>query len=118
MSVDRVEKLLADIGLLDTDRHALVQALRASILALSPAVTEKVKYGGVLFSVGKPFCGIFSYARHVSLEFSAGAVLPDAFGVLEGQGKFRRHIKLASLQEIADKHVEVYVRAALAAALT
>jgi hypothetical protein len=113
---ERISRLLEDIRLLDQGRFELVQALRALILGLSPSVTEEVKYGGFLFSAGKSFCGVFSYAKHVSVEFSAGAALPDKFKVLEGEGKFRRHIKLAGLDEVAAKHVSEYLALALAAA--
>lgn len=115
MPADRISKLLEDIRLLDQVRFELVQALREIILRLTPAITEEVKYGGILFSAGQPFCGVFSYAKHVSLEFGAGASLPDEFKVLEGEGKFRRHIKLASAQDISGKHVREYLALALKA---
>ncbi len=54
-------------------------------------------------------------SRNVSLEFSEGATLPDKFSVLEGEGKFRRHIKLFSEQDISDKHFREYLALALAA---
>jgi hypothetical protein len=60
---------------------------------------------------------VFSDAKHVSLEFGAGGSLPDRYGVLEGGGKFRRHIKLTSVDEIAGKHVRKYLALALAASL-
>jgi hypothetical protein len=81
-------------------------------------VSEEVKYGGLLFSQGAPFCGVFSYTRHVSLEFGEGASLPDPHQVLEGAGKLRRHIKLGSLQDISDKHVGEYLVLALQACAT
>lgn len=109
MPNERVSRWLDDLQLLDHERCALVQTLREMILGLDSSVAEEVKYGGLLFSTGKPFCGIFSYARHVSLEFGAGAALADAFGVLEGEGKARRHIKLAATQDIAEKHVGEYL---------
>lgn len=116
MSTDRVNKLLQDIRLLDEDRYALVQTLRELVLKLDDAVTEEVKYGGLLFSGTKPFCGIFSYAKHVTLEFGLGASLPDKYKMLEGEGKYRRHIKLTSEQDISDKHVHAYLVLALKAA--
>lgn len=109
MPSERVSRWLEDLQLLDHERFALVQALREMILGLDSSVTEEVKYGGLLFSAGKPFCGVFSYARHVSLEFGAGAALPDEFGVLEGEGKLRRHIKLTTTPDIAEKHVGEYL---------
>lgn len=115
MSADRISKLLEDIRHLDTGRFELVQALREVVLGLDSSITEEVKYGGFLFSVEKPFCGVFSYAKHVSLEFSEGASLPDQFNVLEGKGKFRRHIKLSSAHDITGKHVRTYLVSALKA---
>ena len=109
MSVERIAKLLEDIRLLGQDRFELVQTLRELVHGLDASVSEEVKYGGLLFSAGKPFCGIFSYAHHVSLEFGAGALLPDKFKVLEGEGKFRRHIKLSSTQDVLSKHVRKYL---------
>ncbi|MBU1426658.1 MAG: DUF1801 domain-containing protein [Gammaproteobacteria bacterium] len=108
MSIDRVTKLLEDIRLLSEDRFKLVQSLRKLILGLE-GISEEVKYGGILFAEGKPFCGIFSYANHVSLEFGAGAALPDKHKVLEGEGKLRRHIKLTAIRDIESKHVREYL---------
>jgi hypothetical protein len=116
MSAERIAKLLEDIRLLSDDRFELVQSLRKRVLSLGSPVTEEVKYGGILFSAGKPFCGIFSYANHVSLEFSAGASLLDTHKVLEGDGKLRRHIKLATAQDIERKHVGDYLALAYKAA--
>lgn len=115
MADDRISRLLEDIRLVDQTRFELVQSLREMILGLEPSVAEEVKYGGILFSAGKPFCGVFSYAKHVSLEFGAGAFLPDKYKVLEGEGKLRRHIKLSSAQEISGKHVREYLALALSA---
>ena len=113
---ERINTLLEDIRLLDQDRYELVQALRQMILGLNASVSEEVKYGGFFFSSsGKPFCGVFSYAKHVSLEFGAGAALMDEFRVLEGGGKYRRHIKLAHIDEISAKHVDDYLFQAIAA---
>lgn len=108
MPADRISKLLEDIRLLDSGRFELVQALRGIILGLDSSISEELKSGGLLFSAEKPFCGVFSYTKHVSLEFGAGASLPDKCNVLEGEGKLRRHIKLSSTQDITGKHVLEY----------
>jgi hypothetical protein len=109
MTTPRVAGLLEDIRRLNEDRFVLVQALRQLVLGLDPVVSEEVKYGGLLFSAGKPFCGVFAYAKHVSLEFGEGASLPDAHQVLEGEGKFRRHIKLVNTTDLPAKHVQDYL---------
>lgn len=117
MSSERVTKLLEDIRFLDEGRYKLVQELRDLILGMATSVSEEVKYGGLLFSIGKPVCGIFSYTNHVSLEFVSGVLLPDAHKVLEGNGAQRRHIKLSSIQDVAEKHVHEYIQLAFASKL-
>lgn len=112
-TVSRVTALLRDIQQLNASRHDLMQALRSQILALAPHISEEVKYGGILFAADQPFCGLFAYTNHVSLEFGDGAKLPDPFNSLEGSGKQRRHIKLRSEDDIAGKHVGHYLGLAL-----
>ena len=116
MTSARITKFLEDVRFLSEDRFTLVQALRAEVLSLNDAISEEIKYGGILFAADKPICGIFSYSKHVSLEFGDGASLPDRNNVLEGEGKLRRHIKLMSQEDIATKRVREYLALALKAA--
>lgn len=113
---NRVELYLQDLRLTNAVCYQLVQALRQQILSVSNSnhetVQEEIKYGGILCALEQAFCGIFAYANHVSLEFGEGARLPDQFGVLEGKGKFRRHIKLTNLTDIENKHVTHYIKLA------
>jgi hypothetical protein len=115
LKTDPVEALLEDIRLLDEDRFQLMLSLRRLILSVDPSITHMVKYGGLLFSAGSPFCGLFSYSRHVGLEFSRGADLADPHAVLEGDGKKRRHIKIHHRDEIFKKNVREYVERAFGA---
>ncbi len=113
MVADRIAKFLEDIRALNEERFNLVQTVRELVLDLDCSISEEVKYGGILFSAKKPFCGVFSYAKHVSLEFGEGASFPDKHKVLEGEGKLRRHIKLVCVQDISAKHVREYLALAL-----
>lgn len=108
----RVQRLLEDIHVQREDLYALVSKLRALIASVAPDATEGVKYGGLLFSTQRPVCGVFAYKHHVSLEFSYGAELADPHHVLQGEGKYRRHIKLKSDRDIETKQVEDYLRRA------
>ncbi|SMH53118.1 DUF1801 domain-containing protein [Azospirillum agricola] len=113
-SGDAVEALVARIGENDALLHAVVQAVRQAVRAAVPGVTESVKYGGVMFEGSAPFGGVFAYKGHVSLEFSRGCDLDDPRGVLEGSGKFRRHIKLQSVADVEAKHLRDYAARAAA----
>lgn len=111
-SAERVARWLDDLRMVSAERHALVVALRESALAAGPGVTEEVKYGGLLFSAKQPFCGVFAYTAHVSLEFGQGAAMSDPAGVLEGAGKGRRHIKFRTLQDLRRGDLAAYLEQA------
>lgn len=95
----------------------IAAAMRARIEALLPGIAETVKYGGTLYHPpgGKPedgVCGVFAYTAHVSLIFPRGVDLDDPAGLLQGKGKFRRHLKLTSLADIEAPAVEAFILAA------
>lgn len=49
----------------------------------------------------------------VSFEFGSGAYMNDPHKILEGTGKFRRHLKIRSLTDIEDKKVDFFVKQSL-----
>mgnify|MGYP003558542418 FL=1 len=112
-----VQNLLEDIRLLGEVQFDLVQAVRSLVESQFTDVEEVVKYGGILFSSGVQFCGVFAYKEHVSVEFGAGAKIKDGIGLLEGTGKGRRHIKLRTVADIEAKQLRAYLKLAHAAAL-
>lgn len=116
MTEDRIQGLLRDIRDHRLDQFEIVTRLRDIALSSGPSITEDVKYGGLLYSSRDGFCGIFSYAHHVTLEFSQGARLSDPHAVLNGTGKHRRHIKIRRLSDIDANHVALYVEMARRAA--
>lgn len=116
MAAKSAQTLLDDLRLVGEEQYALVSAVRTLIKKTFPPVSEEVKYGGILFSSGVPFCGVFAYKQHVSVEFGSGAKIADTLGHLEGSGKGRRHIKLRSLEDIRAKHLADYLSLALEAA--
>lgn len=104
-----VQALLEEIRLLGEPQFEIVQAVRSLIHSQYPSASEEVKYGGILFSSGVQFCGVFAYKEHVSVEFGHGAKIKDTMGLLEGAGKGRRHIKLHNLADIPKKHLKSYL---------
>jgi hypothetical protein len=116
MAAKSVQSLVEDIRLLSETNFEIVEAVRAAVKKSIPGTTEEVKYGGILFSSGVQFCGVFAYTAHVSVEFGSGAKIKDDFGHLEGSGKGRRHLKFTSLADIKNKMLAQYVPLAHAAA--
>lgn len=118
LNTDKVDDLLDTLFLHEDVRVDLVSRLRGLVLAADPRICEEVKYGGILFSAGSPFCGVFSHPTHVMLEFSRGADLPDPDHLLEGDGKKRRHLKLTVPTDLKRKKVREFVLLALAATVS
>lgn len=119
MSDDKqVAKFLNDLMATDEDKYALVQALRDTVIEQYPDVSERMMYGGIMFSLGKDFGGLFPYKNHVSFEFSLGCLLQDNEKLLEGKGKYRRHLKLTSTADIETKQVCDFVKQAVALVAT
>ena len=116
MATKSVQALLEDIRFLNEGNYEIVEAVRALVKKYFKACAEEVKYGGILFSSGVQFCGVFAYKEHVSVEFGKGASISDEFGHLEGSGKGRRHLKLKSIDDIKNKKLSQYLPLALQAA--
>lgn len=109
-----VSDFLLDLQAHSPDHYEIAVAIREIVLKLSPDIDESIKYGGIVFLHDKELtCGIFTYKNHVSLELSKGAEISDQHSVLEGSGKYRRHIKFQELADIMSKKTEYYIRSAI-----
>src|SRR6056297_1374232 len=101
----------------DVEKQNLSNLLDSLVIAAVPKSTKVAKYGGTLYTL-KPdekegqFCGVFPYKAHVQLSFAQGASLDDADGLLEGGGKFRRHLTCKSFDDVDAKVVKRFVKAA------
>ncbi|MBL1419565.1 MAG: DUF1801 domain-containing protein [Alphaproteobacteria bacterium] len=67
-------------------------------------------YGGLVFELEDAvhktqIVGIFISKKHVSFAFTNGYLLNDPESLLEGGGKYRRHLKLRSFNDIDDKNL-------------
>lgn len=92
----------------DTEKKIITQMIDELILKAVPKAQTVAKYGGVLYTT-KPdekegqFCGTFTFKNHVQLSFANGAELTDPTQVLQGNGKYRRHINFLSPDDIDSK---------------
>jgi hypothetical protein len=55
-----------------------------------------------------------AFSAHVNVGFFHGAELADPMGLLEGTGKFMRHVKLGPGREVDDDALEQLIEAAYA----
>ncbi|QBJ97009.1 DUF1801 domain-containing protein [Rhodococcus sp. ABRD24] len=109
---EKIESFLTSLEALDDDRHEIICRVRDRLLAKHPGLDEKFQYGGILFYDGaQAYCGLFARKDYVTLELGNAAYIEDSFGYLEGRGtkEGRRHLRLHTLSDVADKHVEDYL---------
>lgn len=109
-SNDKVQEFINNTMLLDDTKHQILEQLRKVVFELYPSVKERMMYGGIIFSLNDDWGGVFVYKNHVSFEFSYGNKLEDPEKLLEGKGKFRRHLKIKSLDSNELRKVDFYVK--------
>jgi hypothetical protein len=95
---------------LDDEKFNILRKLRDIVFKQHPKVKERIMYGGIMFSLADDFGGLFASKKHVSFEFSHGFKMKDPKTILEGTGKFRRHLKITSTADIKDKDVDFFVK--------
>ncbi|MBB3205229.1 hypothetical protein FHS27_001029 [Rhodopirellula rubra] len=116
---ETIDFLLAEKAkaMTDAEKQNLIETLDALVMTAALKSTKIAKYGGTLYTLKPdekegPFCGVFPYKAHVQLSFAKGNELDDPNGLLEGKGKFRRHLTYKSLDEVDAKVVKRFVKAA------
>ena len=101
-------------------REIAVKA-RETILSVLPEATEKVYPGWKVIQYGASadtksvFAAISPQRERVNLGLAHGADLPDPDGLLEGDGKAIRHIKLTSPEAAGAPAVKELIRGAVLA---
>ena len=83
---------------------AEIQAVREIILATDERIEETIKWSSPTFMYKGNIASYFMNAKKfVSLMFHKGALLPNASGLLQGDGKEGRTARFTSLEDIEDK---------------
>lgn len=107
-----VQVFIEKLGNTDSVKHQIIEASRKLVFENYSNTTERMMYGGILFSLEEDFGGVFAYKNHVSFEFSIGYQFNDPEKLLEGNGKYRRHVKIKSLDEVNTKRLDFFVKQA------
>lgn len=92
---------------LDKKQHPMnaeIQRVREIILNAHPAMEETIKWSSPTFIYKGNMASYFMNAKkHVSLMFHKGALIHDATGLLQGDGKEGRTAKFANMEEIENR---------------
>ena len=111
---EKVQTFLSDLKFIDSEKFDTLIALRKIIFKSHGKAEEKFMYGGILFLLNdEALSGLFVRKNHVSIEFGKGFKLKDPNKLLEGNGKFRRHLKIKCKEDIKNKDVDFFVKQAV-----
>ena len=109
----KVSDFLNDIKEINKDKFEILEKIRSLTLGLNNSIVERMMYGGIIFSLNEDFGGTFVSSKHVSFEFSKGYQMDDPKELLEGTGKFRRHLKISTVDEIKSKELLYFLKQAI-----
>jgi len=107
---EQVQKFLDEIMTFVPEKFEILKNLRQIVFSNYPEVQERIIYGGIMFSLEDDLGGLFVRKNHISFEFCFGVDMNDPDRILEGAGKYRRHLKIRSLADIKDKQVDFFVK--------
>lgn len=108
-----VQNFLEGIMMIDPDQYNSLLEMRDIVFDIYPETNERIIYGGIMFSINtQDFGGLFVNKNHISFEFGKGFEMKDPSKLLEGTGKFRRHLKIRSIEDIKNKEVVFFVKQA------
>jgi hypothetical protein len=114
------EDLIRLLSQFDLSVGELALELRAMVLEEAPAAVERlVRVYALVFwysltgRMTDAFCQVVVYTKGVNLMFNRGAELEDPNGVLVGEGKIIRHIKVRRPEDLKNPHLRKFIRAAL-----
>ena len=114
------EDLIRELSSFDLSVGELALALREMVLDEAPAAVEKVLrvYALVFWyslsgKMSDAFVQVVTYTKGVNLMFNRGAELDDPKGVLVGDGKIIRHIKVRRPEDLKNPNLRKFIRAAL-----
>lgn len=105
----QIDKFLEQVKTQDFDKYEILTRSKNIVLDMFPSVTETFKYGGIMFSLEDDFGGLFVSKKHISFEFTYGYKLSSELK-LEGNGKYRRHLKIITLNNTLDEDIRVILR--------
>ena len=92
----------------------ILDELRALVEREVPGATASLKWGMPFYTLGgRPVCALAAFKAHVNLILAGpSGTFADPDGVLEGDGKTGRHLKLRTVDDLPREAVRGWLRAA------
>lgn len=97
------------------ENRKIIRELRAFVKRTAPRLEESVKWGNGCWLKGKvPVAYVYAERILVQFGFMLGSRLEDPRGLLEGTGRYVRHVKIFDAAEIYERALAALLRQAIA----
>ena len=114
MKMKTYESFEAYLGDQARRNQDVIRPLRRLVKRAAPQLQESVKWGNGCWVQGKaPVAYVYSAPDHVQFGFFHGSDLDDPMGLLAGQGKFVRHVKVRTRADIDERALGALLRQAV-----
>ena len=89
----------------------ITDALRRLVEEAAPKATSSIKWGMPFYELdGEMMCAIGAHKKHVNLILPGAYDDPD--GLLEGEGKTGKHLKLTSAEDMPRAQIKKWLKVA------
>jgi hypothetical protein len=94
-------------------KRALVQTLRRLVKTQAPHLVEVMKWGNVCWTGKGNVCLVHVEDDRLDFGFFYGTALPDPKGILVGNGKFLRMVKVRQASDIRPRELAGVIASAV-----
>lgn len=94
--------------------HEIVRLLRDLMRECAPDATEMISYGIPTWKGRKMLAVLSPTQKDITFSFSRGAEFEDRHGLLRGEGKVSKHVKIKDVAHLPTEALRDYIRQALA----
>jgi hypothetical protein len=93
--------------------HPVVGKLRELMREMAPDAKEVISYGIPMFKRRKYLAVISPSKTGITFSFTYGTRFDNKYGLLRGEGKVSRHVKIKSLETLNEEALRYYIQQAL-----
>ena len=91
----------------------IVSILRELMFEMVPDVKEVINYGIPVYKRKHALAVISPTKKGITFAFSQGAVFEDKYGLLEGEGKVSKNVRIKSVDALNKDALRYYIKQAL-----
>jgi hypothetical protein len=93
--------------------HDVVALIRQLMRETAPQAEEMIAYGIPAYKMKRIIAVISPTKKDITLAFARGAEFEDRYGLLQGEGKTSKNLKLKSVETSDKDLIKYYIRQAV-----